>query len=350
MGERTVITVDRSKMNKIPNPAEFKSQQRELLLDYKTYEENFNDHLDTFDVLKKTLANPSKDAKPIHFMNSTHQRAIDTLDHLTNCYSAGHTLSELSNFYPATLEYWESYANFSDLFNKSPECSNTTAAHFSLFDMDYDRVNRMVCLGILLSHGELIPRLLPIFDYNNPERDGLLERVLAFYVDDRGPPPDECTRHLPYFKTLKIFAAPKNERSELMAEYLEDWYEASRREWYYDSHERGLVFLGYWSWEAAAITYLLDINDSSYRDAQFYPKDLVDFARQLDKETKDAMPVPEQERQRLRVEGGQPCTQAGYWFTPAKQSSRRQFKKGETMPVIQGSQYGATIWQWAKEQ
>ncbi|UQV44676.1 DUF1911 domain-containing protein [Janthinobacterium lividum] len=46
------------------------------------------------------------------------------------------------------------------------------------------------------------------------------------------------------------------------------------------SLERDISFSGYWSWEAAAITCLLDIDDSSYRNAKFYPADLVAFHRQ----------------------------------------------------------------------
>jgi len=52
---------------------------------------------------------------------------------------------------------------------------------------------------------------------------------------------------------------------------------------------------------------------------------------------------------RLRVEGGQPCPQAGYWFTPAKFDSRRHFKEGELMPKFD-SDYGCTIWQWDSNQ
>ncbi|WP_136418082.1 hypothetical protein [Herbaspirillum sp. ST 5-3] len=52
---------------------------------------------------------------------------------------------------------------------------------------------------------------------------------------------------------------------------------------------------------------------------------------------------------RLRAEGGQPCPQTGYWYTPAKLNSRRHFKEGEVMPVFQ-SDYGSTIWQWDSNQ
>lgn len=51
-----------------------------------------------------------------------------------------------------------------------------------------------------------------------------------------------------------------------------------------------------------------------------------------------------------RVAADQPCPQAGWWFTPAKQGSRRYFKQGEVFPAIEGSAYGDTFWQWDTDQ
>jgi Immunity protein 72/Immunity protein 71 len=51
----------------------------------------------------------------------------------------------------------------------------------------------------------------------------------------------------------------------------------------------------------------------------------------------------------LRCEAGQPCPREGFWFTPARLSSRRHFKSAEPMPDVGGS-YGATIWQWDEAQ
>jgi hypothetical protein len=51
----------------------------------------------------------------------------------------------------------------------------------------------------------------------------------------------------------------------------------------------------------------------------------------------------------LRCEGGHPCPQEGWWFTPAKLNSRRHFNHGEVMPVFT-SDYGSTIWQWDERQ
>lgn len=60
-------------------------------------------------------------------------------------------------------------------------------------------------------------------------------------------------------------------------------------------------------------------------------------------------PQSEVPQNRLRMDGGQPCPQAGYWFTPAQSKSRRYFNQGEPMPVFQ-SNYGLTIWQWDEDQ
>jgi hypothetical protein len=48
--------------------------------------------------------------------------------------------------------------------------------------------------------------------------------------------------------------------------------------------------------------------------------------------------------ERLRCEAGQPCPKTGFWATPAKQDSRREFKQGDTMPSM-GGDYGVTIWE-----
>ena len=49
----------------------------------------------------------------------------------------------------------------------------------------------------------------------------------------------------------------------------------------------------------------------------------------------------------VRIEAGQPCTRAGYWFSPAQANSRRHFTQGEIMPEFKDSPWGATIWYWA---
>ena len=222
-------------------------------------------------------------------------------------------MDELRSFYPEALGYWNLYAERNIAYDDNePEENERGFPHFALPGDGYDQVNRMLCFAILLAWESLIPTLIAIIDFNNHEKDGLVERILAFYEEGRPAPPDDCLRHLPYFKTLKIFSAAPSDRPALMAEYLADWYRASRREPYYNSHTRDISFLGYWSWEAAAITCLLDIDDSSYAQAPFYPKDLVDFARQARKDyaPQGFDPIAANE---LRAKAGDPCLKTDQW-------------------------------------
>ncbi|MEO7496246.1 MAG: PoNe immunity protein domain-containing protein, partial [Massilia sp.] len=199
--------------------------------------------------------------------------------------------------------------------------------------------------GILLGRGDLLSRVVPLLDYNNPSRDGMLERLLAPYVDDRGAPPSDCTRQLPYYKTLKIFAAEADKRPNLMAEYLDEWYHASRREVYFDSHKRGNVFRGYWSWEAAAITFVLGIDDTSYRNAPFYPSDLVEFARQgQDRAARAQRLMP---AYALRAKEGEPCPRRGQWSSLGIPAQTRYFEHREIMSNA-GAPYALTVWTCAE--
>src|SRR5699024_1011530 len=51
------------------------------------------------------------------------------------------------------------------------------------------------------------------------------------------------------------------------------------------------------------------------------------------------------------VPGGKACPRTGWWFTPAEKNGRRRhFKQGDPFPVIEGSSYGDTFWQWSPDQ
>lgn len=51
-----------------------------------------------------------------------------------------------------------------------------------------------------------------------------------------------------------------------------------------------------------------------------------------------------------RAKAGDPCSRTGWWRTLAMVGSRRYFKEGEVMPLIEDSDYGSTIWQWDSDQ
>lgn len=101
--------------------------------------------------------------------------------------------------------------------------------------------------------------------------------------------------------------------------------------------------VGYWSREAAAITFLLDIDDSSYASAQFYPKDLVDFARQAKKDYAPESTGP-MALNELRAKAGDPCPKAGLWqsLDVARELRRYQMDNLESL-------YGLTVWRFTEQ-
>jgi hypothetical protein len=119
--------------------------------------------------------------------------------------------------------------------------------------------------------------------------------------------------------------------------------------YWYGHHEKvPQNFFGYWAFEAGLVTYLWNIDDASYRDLPFYPKDLVEYARSHDAVTPPVV-LDASKAAAGGVRAGEYCPRSGYWFTPAAANSRRRFVQGELMPDTKSS-WGATIWQWDENQ
>ncbi|MDH5822340.1 DUF1911 domain-containing protein [Luteimonas sp. RD2P54] len=331
---------------KIPAAAFY--ERRESYLRQATYAKRFDDKLGGIAMVTTDLPKYSAKARPGGLMTSTQQRLWDVLDWMSLQYSAGASVSLLAEIWPSALEWAEEYGRFHANYHTSDEnTSGDVTPHVALVSEEYWIVAlRLVCFGLLTGHADRMPRVMAFIDYANADLDlydGLLERLVAQWVPGR-PIPDKAIRHLPYRKLFKVFDAEPADRPALMAKYMDEWYHASRREPYIDQHgEADTVFYGYWAWEAAATTFVLGIDDSSYRDMQFYPKDLAEYAR-LRASAADAPPRVE------RVPAGEPSPRTGWWHTPAQPGSRRHFKAGDVFPKVEGSQYGETFWLWAQDQ
>lgn len=325
------------------------------MIGFASYADNMDDVVESYEMItsaamsKRIAEAEDKEEALGAVMGGTRQRSWDYLAGLHLQYSAGSHLPALRDFFPIVLSSWEEYATYDKAFDQTSLAGGRKVPHLDLHDKGYWKAIRLASFAICLGHTSLLPRVAALWDYENDDMDGLLERLVAPYVPGRSTPPDECTRHLPYFKTLKIFDAEPEQRPALMAQYLDEWYKASRREPYYDSHTKGRLhsYYGYWSFEAAAIAVELDIDDSSFRDKQFYPAELADFGRSF--KTISGAGAGDADRLSLRCEAGQACPKSGYWMTPAKAGSRRYFQQGDVMPAV-ASDYGSTIWQWDNDQ
>lgn len=241
---------------------------------------------------------------------------------------------------PVVIESYERYQKALGEYEGVPTMSPLGLDYF----VDYERAVQLIGLCYLLHRRDLIGRLSQLIDPGYRGEDTLYEDLLSYHEEGRVDL-DEWYHDIPYTPLVKaMYADNPAEATTRLQEYVDNWYEAFERAPWHDGHLRinGTEgdYFGYWAFEAGAVALLCEIDDSSI-DHIVYPKDLVAWARAnavLSEED-------EQGRVRLRCVAGQPCPRAGFWFTPARAGSRRQFAIGDVMPEV-GGDYGATIWQW----
>jgi Domain of unknown function (DUF1911) len=215
----------------------------------------------------------------------------------------------------------------------------------------------LLSLCKLLRLDPLLPRVMALFDVartDNRGKDSLFEALLAKLGGDALPvePPGKMLKIVKAHPLLlqAIDAEPKK-RPLLMAEFLKKWYPSMKGCYWYNRHDKvPQNFFGYWAFEAGLVTYLWDIDDKSYRDLPFYPKDLVDYAKSHPEVDQAAVGEAAAYTPHTRCEAGNPCPREGWWVTlAASVNNRRHFKTGELMPDLHNKDI-ATIWYWSEQQ
>lgn len=76
--------------------------------------------------------------------------------------------------------------------------------------------------------------------------------------------------------------ASEIDRTASLRNFLQNWLKQMRKSTNpaYSNHDnRHNTYVGYWCWEAAAVSVMMNIDDATFRDHEHYPKDLADWAR-----------------------------------------------------------------------
>lgn len=317
---------------------EFHTKRRDPLLNAEPCIKQYQNLHDDVIYAKNLLANHLGDMgyredgwRAWHWMIAYSKWCLVMLD-----YSRGEPIQKIAAAFPAMLE-----ANEGSHLPHPPH----EIEPFRLAERDtYPYILSLFTFAKLLRHDALVPRVAALIDVareHNRGQDKLYETILQ----KLGLPNEPTNVTLKHFKAhailLEVIEAPAEKHPKLMLSFLKKWYPSMKGVIWHNTHARlPLSFIGYWCWEAALVTYLWDIDDTSYRDMPFYPKDLVDWARQ--KATISDIPASTQ--------AGLPCPQSGWWFTPAKADSRAFFNQGEVMPDFPGNDYGTVFWQWDADQ
>lgn len=139
---------------------------------------------------------------------------------------------------------------------------------------DLDILSIAILLGI---DGETVAPFIENIAQVNYE-DYLLDFLIRYYRPD-WPQHEEIQFKRPYAHAKKIIEAPDKEKAlgALRNYIFSKWYAGSNDAPWYNSHKakNPAFHAGYWSFEAGAIAKILELDDSSLKDQQYYPYDLV---------------------------------------------------------------------------
>ncbi len=109
----------------------------------------------------------------------------------------------------------------------------------------------------------------------NEGRDALFEALVATRSQNR----KQATglQHASIFEPLfQAFAAKGDSRNAFMSRYPKDWYSALKHAYWIGTHTRlDGGFFGYWAVEVAGVVAAFHIDDTTFRDLVYYPKDLI---------------------------------------------------------------------------
>ncbi|MEM6379169.1 MAG: PoNe immunity protein domain-containing protein, partial [Bacteroidota bacterium] len=149
----------------------------------------------------------------------------------------------------------------------------------------YDEMLWMLSLGYLLGIStEDFEKLVNIIDEDGI-KDKLFEFIISTKIRTRSLLGQESYKNgWKLFGKLReaIGAKDKAQAESLIKGFLEkDWYKEHKNVGWYDNHKgKHDTYSGYWCFESGAIVAIMDLDDSSFRDNEYYPKDLVDYYRE----------------------------------------------------------------------
>ncbi len=247
------------------NESDWKIQKRESYQKYKDYEMVVASAIEGIPITLETINNSKQlplESVYTKLMMASNTLAKLSLESLLISYTAGLPVKNLASFFPTIVEYWNIHAKHHINFHESSECDGHLVPHLELITDEYWEALQLVCFSILFTQLEHLPTIMDILAYENDEQDALLDKLVSPWLPDREIS-NIYLRQLPYRKLDKVFAAKEEDRPKLMSQYLDEWYGVSKREPYHDRHKSSF-FPGYWSLEAATVTVILRIDDSSY--------------------------------------------------------------------------------------
>jgi len=188
----------------------------------------------------------------------------DSYEVLITRYSRGDDVATLAMSFPPIV----------DALERSVSAGGAYQVSFKSID-DYVRSLWLVSFAVLFNvDAALFARLLAAL--GNAGEDALFERLAATRVGGR-PSTKKLLWPKPFQSLYDASTAPPAEAPKFMKKFLESWYKSLDDCYWHENHKgpEGGGYFGYWSIEAAGVVQAFGIDDKSFREMPYYPRDLV---------------------------------------------------------------------------
>jgi hypothetical protein len=219
---------------------------------------------------------------PIDRINIMKQSMVQTNINIILCkYSKGDSIKDLKidliKAINITYESWDGFW----LIKTGKPIGSIVLNQYGL--SAYDQMLRMLSLSYLLDIPDNdFKKLVDVIDRDGV-KDYLFEFIIRAKLHDREQITEESYRE--FFGVPKVFEklrlaiteTDKAKAEKLVKEFItKDWYKNHKDEGWYNSHKsKHDTYFGYWSFETAAVVKIMGLDDSTFRDCPYYPKDLV---------------------------------------------------------------------------
>ena len=202
-----------------------------------------------------------------------------SLDNLLATYTAGEAVPALIPIPEDLVSKYEEWQVKLAQYEKSPDISPLA---ISDYPYQYEECVQVIGFCILLHRTDLLKRFATLIDNVGYEgTDTLYEDLLCKILPGRHDIDQWC--HDVYSPLVQaIYGDSEKKAARLLKKDCSQWYPAFKQAPWHDSHLQSQDgnYVGYWAIEAGAIAFLYGIDDSKIDD-MIYPKDLVEYARNV---------------------------------------------------------------------
>ena len=262
--------------------SEFEKQRRQKLLDedfYPFVQERFEWEINEF----KKKAQATEDPLLASLIDLYYQQLC--LD-----YTAGKPIADLLPTMEKIINYTENTVDHVKRYNLAHPGDRADITILTEY-FQTEKLSNLLGLCILFGRQDWLETIVKAVDLDYENREKALDSLIAMKIPNYPITEEKTPRELSFRNPLykAIHAETPKDSLKFLDEYLRRWYDGLRKTGYVyiDSHlfQQGdsrecCCFYGYWCFEAAAVAYLKNIDDSTLHRFMYYPKDMVEYARQ----------------------------------------------------------------------